>query len=194
MKTILNKKSMFLFMYMPLLFGVVAGSVFFLYFALHDFNLEECGILKFSMKEVFSLTDLQLLVLLLKKRVCQFFFVFIILNIIPYAIVLSSGSALFGGYYSYVASQLFYQYGWKGMVYGLLCFYPHYLCYGISFYLIGKWFLFFPENDRLKKNNVKNAQYFFKIFVIFLLLLLGVFWEIKFQKNILKNFYQYLVP
>lgn len=188
MKTVYNKKSMQWIIGVSVLSGVVIGSVLFLYMMLKNIGIDEISISHFSIKGVCSLPSGKLIVILLKKRITQLLFLFIMLKVFSYWVVLGGYGLFFGGYYGYIMSGLFYQYGFYGTVYGIACFFPHYLCYAIAFYLVGKWFFYLSERDLLSENSVKIPQYFLKFFVIFLLLFLGLFWEINFQKNILKIF------
>lgn len=180
-------------MYIPILLGVSAGSLLFLYFALRGRSVVGNEFFQYPLNNIVSFEGPQMITLILKRRIPQFVFLFVVLNIFSYPVVLSGCSMIFGGYYGYVMSQLFYQFGNKGILYGIICFFPHYICYGLSLILIGKWFYNVSNQYDPGNANVKNTQYFFKFFVIILLLFLGVFWEIKFQKNILNFFYQHLV-
>ncbi len=193
MKAACEKSNVRMFMYIPIVLGVVAGSLLFLYLILHGNHLTEDEFLQYPSSDIASFGGLKLVVFILKRRLPQFVFLWILLNICPYQIVLSGCSMIFGGYYGYIMSQLFYQFGKQGILYGIVCFFPHYICYGISLFLAGKWFYHISNESYLARQNVKNAQYFFKFFVIIIIFFLGVFWEIKFQKNILKFFYQHLV-
>lgn len=180
-------------MYIPILLGVSAGSLLFLYLVLHGSNIAESEFFQYPIDDSVSFGSFQMIALILKRRIPQFVFLFVVLNICSYPLVLGGCSMIFGGYYGYIMSQLFYQLGAKGILYGIICFFPHYICYGASLFLVGKWFYNASNRYYTENANVKNTQYFFKFFVIILLLFFGVFWEIKFQKNILKIFYQHLV-
>lgn len=193
MKTSCEKRNFRILIYLPVVLGVSAGSLLFLYSILHGNNLAGNEFFQYPVKDIASFGGFQLIVFILKRRIPQFIFLLIILNICPYWVVLSGCSMIFGGYYGYIMSQLFYQFGDKGILYGIICFFPHYLCYGVSFLLAGKWFYNVSNQSYMGNQNVKNAQYFFKFFVIIIFLFFGVFWEIKFQKNILNLFYQHLV-
>lgn len=71
--------------------------------------------------------------------------------------------------------------------------FPHYLIYFAMIYLVGKWFRTAPDMKVYSHANVNKLQKLFKYFVIFFSITLAIIWEIKFQKNILNYFYQYLV-
>lgn len=193
MKRLYNQKDFFRYIYIPLLIGIVIGSFLFVYFVIQCGDLYEEGFFQYSVDGIENITSNQLYLFILKRRIPQFLLFFILLNVFSYPVVMCSSEGIFGGYYGYVISQLIYQFGMKGLLYGEVCFFPHYIFYGTGMFLLGKWFYYISEQEIITKNNVKNVQYFFKIFVIIFLLFLGVLWEIKIQKNILKIFYQYLV-
>ncbi|MDE6433460.1 MAG: hypothetical protein K2L07_04455 [Lachnospiraceae bacterium] len=193
MKTSYKKRNAGTLMYISILFGVLAGSLLFLYYVLRGSSIIGNEFFQYPMTNIASFGGSQMITLILKRRIPQFVFLLVVLNIFSYPVVLSGCSMIFGGYYGYVMSQLFYQFGNMGIPYGIICFFPHYICYGISLILVGKWFYNVSNQYYSGNVDVKNTQYFFKFFVIILLLFLGVFWEIKFQKNILNFFYQHLV-
>jgi hypothetical protein len=186
-------KDYYLFFYFPLLIGIVVGTVMYIYLQLQPFSTIGEGLENYPIAGVMSLSDKELLRYILKRRVCQLFLLLLMSGVISYLVLLVGYCGLFGCCYGLAFAQIFYQYGFAGCIYCTLCFFPHYICYGFVIYFIGKWFFCISEEQMLRLENVKKSQYFLKIFVIISFFVLGMIWEIKFQKNILNYFYQYLV-
>jgi hypothetical protein len=189
----LYEKDYYLIFYIPLLIGIVSGTVMYIYLQLQSFSLMEEGLENYSIAGVLSLSDMELIRYILKRRICQLFFLLLMSGVISYAILLAGYCGLFGCCYGLAFAQMFYQYGFEGCIYCVLCFFPHFISYGFVIYFIGKWFLCIPRERMLGMESVKRSQYFLKIFVIIFFFVFGMIWEIKFQKNILNYFYQYLV-
>jgi hypothetical protein len=156
-------------------------------------NLVADGLESYSIAGILSLSDRELTVYLLKRRLCQLFFAVFMSELIPYAVIWAGYSGLFGCCYGLAFAQMFYQFGFWGCAYCMACFFPHFIFYGLVIYFIGKWFFNISKDQMLGIENVKKSQYILKIFVMISFFVLGIIWEIKFQKNILNFFYQYLV-
>lgn len=125
-----------------------------------------------------------------KIRIIQVLFVIFFSGCLPYRTIINAIALIAGWFYGMFFCLLFLQYGFRGIVYNTFCFFPHFLFYGIALFCWGKYILI---KTKLEKT-VKKTQYFFIISVIIFMIFLGLIWEIKYQKNILKFFYQYLVP
>jgi hypothetical protein len=189
----LYEKDYYVIFYIPLLIGIVAGAVMYIYLKLQSFSMVEEGLESYSIAGIMSLSDMELFRYILKRRVCQLFLLLLMSGLISYAVLLVGYCGLFGCCYGLAFAQMFYQYGFEGCIYCVLCFFPHFICYGLVIYFIGKWFFCISKEQMLGIENVKRSQCFLKIFVIIFLFVFGMIWEIKFQKNILNYFYQYLV-
>lgn len=174
--------------------GVVLGSAGYLGdLILYDARYFPNGLEEYSVGAVMNLPAEQLTIYILKCRLGQLFLLALVTIITSYGIAVGLYSLLFGTFYGMAICNFLIQYGIKGVGYGLLCFFPHFLLYFIAMHFCGRWFFGCHEQNRIYYGNVKTAQYFFKFFLIFFLVLISLVWEIKFQKNILKIFYQYLV-
>lgn len=176
-----------------LIIGVLSGSLLYLYLCIHDSSVDNGGLSQYSTLDILNLSNKEIVILILRRRIPQFLFIFLFFHIFQRSLVIYGSGILFGTYYGYSICQMFSQFGIKGVGYNLICFFPHYICYGTAIFYAAKWYGGLSTKEVRNDFYVKKLQYLFKIFVIFFLLFLGVFWEIKFQKNILKIFYQYLV-
>ena len=175
-----------------LIVGVLSGSLLYLYLCIYNSSVDNSGLSQYSTLGILSLNNKEIVILILRRRIPQLFFIFLFFHIFQRSFVIYGSGILFGTYYGYSICQMFSQFGIKGVVYNLICFFPHYICYGTAIFFVAKWYGGLSPKEVENNLYVKKSQYLFKIFVIFFLLFFGVFWEIKFQKNILKNFYQYL--
>lgn len=148
---------------------------------------------EYSIGAVMNLPVGQLAVYIIKRRSEQLLLFVLGMMLTSCGMIVGMYSIIFGTFYGVVACNLLVQYGIKGMGYGLACFFPHYLLYVLAMYFFGKWYYEKQEEKNKYYSNVNYLQYFIKIIVIFILIVFSIVWEIKFQKNILNFFYQYLV-
>lgn len=180
--------------FQALYFGIILGCICYLSDLLFlDAAFFPSGLEEYSIGAVMNLPVKQLMFYVLKCRMTQLIFLILGTIVISYGTAVGTFGLLFGWLYGMAMCNLLVQYGIKGTVYGLFCFLPHYLFYFSAMYLWGKWFCGTGQYEKYYDWNVKIIQYLFKFFVIFFLIVLSLMWEIKFQKNILKIFYQYLV-
>ncbi len=147
----------------------------------------------YSTDVVKNLSVNQIAVCILKRRSQQLFLFVLGAMFASCGIVTGIYCMIFGVYYGVTACSLLVQYGIKGMGYCLACFFPHYLFYLLAMYFFGKWYGEKQEGKYKYYPNINFFQSFVKFIVIFLLIFFSLVWEIKFQKNILIFFYQYLV-
>ena len=180
-----------MYTYGGLCFGVFLGTLIYLlslcldcdYFL--DKGLEDYG---FGM--VMNLPTKELMYFIIKRRVLQTLLIALLFKFFLQNHT-STFLCIFGGmYYGIIICDLIVKYGVGGLLYGFVCFYPHYYLYFLVLHLVGKW-RYEALNNCYEYMNLK--VYFIKGFVIFLLFFLSLSWEIKFQKNFLNYFFQYLV-
>ncbi len=150
-----------------------------------DKGLEDYG---FSM--VMNLPTSKLLFFIVKRRCFQCILIaFLFRFLLP-----NHASAIlcmcFGIYYGIIIADLILKYSVCGLLYGFVCFFPHYYFYFLSIYLLTKWKIQ-SLNDCYEYMNWKVR--IVKFFVIFVLFCLSMTWEIRFQKNFLNYFFQYIV-
>lgn len=182
------------FTYFSVILGVLAGSLFFLIMAIYDpTQVMGQGLEDYKISGVLDLPIVYLSVYVLKRRIGQFILFLILMILFSYSVAASCYCFFFGVYYGGVICSLLVKFGINGLIYGLVCFFPHYLIYFITIYLVGKWFYMTPAAKIYAYTNVNKLQNLLKIFVIFFSIIIAIIWEIKFQKNILNYFYQYLV-
>ncbi|MBQ9984438.1 MAG: hypothetical protein IJP29_07595 [Lachnospiraceae bacterium] len=183
-----------LYTYGMLILGVMLGSLVFLSAImcgnqyLLNFGLED-----FDVAVLFNAPESKIIIHIMKKRIIQLF-IFVLLTILtsyPVATTVFCGS--FGAYYGIVICNLILKYGISGLGYGLACFFPHFMLYFLIIYLIGLWRANAASSAQKYYGNVTKIEMVVKIVVIFSLFLIAVIWEMKFQKNFLNYFFQYLV-
>lgn len=177
-----------------ILLGTILGNLSYLGDKIiYDARYFPNGLEEYSIGAVMNLPVEQLTIYIVKCRMGQLFLLVLGTLITSYGIAVGIYSLIFGIFYGMAMCNFLIQYGIIGTGYGILCFFPHFLFYFFAMYLCGKWFFDYGNRNNMYYGNVKTAQYFFKFFVIFFLIFISLIWEIKFQKNILKFFYQYLV-
>lgn len=180
--------------YFSVILGVVTGSLFF--FILLSSNpvpVMGQGLEDYKISGVMDLPVLYLLLYVLKRRVGQLLLFIILMVLFSYSVAASCYCFFFGAYYGVILCSLFVKFGINGLIYGFMCFFPHYFIYFLMIYLVGKWFYTASPLKNYSYKNVNNLQKIIKYFVIFLAMMAAIIWEVKFQKNILNYFYQYLV-
>lgn len=176
-----------------LIAGVLIGCMLFwgVYLCQQHF-LMDAGLEDFAMDMTVNQGNLQYFLYLICKRLIQALLYIVLLLGFNYMVATCSYGVLCGGYFGLVACDLFFKFGSKGLVYVLLCFFPHYLGYWLSVFCYGCWF----SGNFISVKSYSYVKEFFtlvKIFVIILLIGLSLFWEIRFQKNFFGKIYQYLV-
>ncbi len=152
------------------------------------------GVENYSPEVVMGLPFKQIAVYILKRRSEQMLLFVLGMLLASCGIVTGIYSMVFGAFYGISVCGILVQYGMKGLPYGLACFLPHYLFYFVAMYYLGKWYYEKQEGKYKYHPNVNFLQSFVKFIVIFILIFSALVWEIRFQKNILNFFYQYLVP
>lgn len=178
--------------YGMLFFGVIIGcciyiclcstkEMFFSHYGLEQYNISLTVLDSGTLRHVLRRRISQILIFVLFSVLTSYYFSTIIFSI------------GFGIYYGFVICDLLVKYSMFGFLYGLFCFFPHYFFVFLVLYLICKWNA--DNKKRLIKydKSMNQIEYLIKIFVIIILLVVSFFWEIKFQKNFLNYFFQYLV-
>lgn len=174
--------------------GMIIGC--FLYLAdqiFYDAAYFRHSLDEYSIGAVMNLSTGQLALYIIKQRSEQLLLFALGMMLTSCGMITGLYSMVFGAFYGMVSCNLLIQYGLRGLGYGLACFFPHYLLYILAMYYFGKWFYEKQEGRYKYYQNVNFLQYFIKFLVIFFLIAFSFVWEIKFQKNILNFFYQYLV-
>ena len=180
--------------YRTLFWGMILGVLCYLFDMLYfDSEFFSSGMENYSVSAVTNLPFEQLIFYVLKCRCNQLLLIILGSILISYGFAVGIYSIIVGLFYGMAMCNLLILYGIKGIGYGILCFFPHYCFYFLAIIFWGKWFGCSTEYETMNSGKVKKLQYLFKIFVIISFVLFSLLWEVKFQKNILKNFYQYLV-
>ncbi len=179
-----------IYTYGAILFGFCLGCILCWVMYVHgNGNLLSLGLEDYDISAVLNVPNDKLFFILLKKRIIQMLIFFLFAMLTSYYVTVFCFCSGFGVYYSLVLCDLIIQYGLSGLGYGVVCFFPHYIFYFFAIFFLGRLY----EQSKIYKYTVKKGILFFKIFVIFLFVVIAFFWESQFQKNFLKYFFQYLV-
>lgn len=180
--------------FVPVLLGTAVGSLLLLVMiGILEMPMSEQGLENYGLGALMNLPQKELIFYILKKRGLQLLVYGLLAWSLTYPVAAFSFNGLFGIFYGMITCDLFIKFGFWGLVYSAVCFFPHYFCYFAAIYLGGYWFGRKPVYPSANTSNIKTLQYFIKIIVIFFLFAFAVIWEIKFQKNFLNYFYQYIV-
>lgn len=175
--------------------GAIIGCLIFLGCIMwSDFPILEYGLEDFQISSMLNTSDTTFIIYICRRRILQWGSLLAVWCISSYYVAVGGYNLLLGVYYGFVLTDLFIKFGIKGIPYGLVCFLPHYIFSFGAVYCMGIWFGNVVRKEvNYYYDHVNKMQYFVKIFVVLLLLYISVIIEIKFQKNILNYFYQYLV-
>lgn len=179
--------------YFSIIAGVFLGSVMYLVLYHNQSFLLEYGLEDYKVSGVLGLSEKQLLLYILRRRIGQIILYIILVLLFSYPVITALFCFNFGIYYGVAVSSFLLKFGLKAMAYLNFCFFPHYLFYFFSLYFWGKWVCIQKNNYYSEYKNVNKFTIFVKIFVIFIFLFIAIIWEAYFQKNILNFFYQHLV-
>lgn len=159
-----------------------------------ELPIMEYGIEDFGVLQMKNISNRLYAIYVCKQRMVQWGAFFALGCLASYYVAAGGYNLLVGIYYGFLLTDCFVKFGVRGILFSLFCFAPHYVISFFAVYWMGKWFVAKPAFIQKSCNiYVKNMQYFVKIFLIIFLIAGSVFFEIKFQKNILNYFYQYLV-
>lgn len=181
------------FTYSAVMIGVFLGSIICLILYHNQFFIMEGGLEDFKVSGVLGLPEQQLFFFIMRRRIGQILLFALLISMFSYPVITTLFCFSFGIYYGVTASSLLLKFGIRVAGYLNSCFFPHYIFYFIAVYLWGKWFYVSKNVYCPGYKKINNFPFFVKYFVIFILLILAMLWEIYFQKNILNFFYQYLV-
>lgn len=177
--------------YGALFLGILVGCFVLLLSLVLECNiLGDKGLEEYNISTIMNISTNEMLFYVLKKRVIQIFIYFLMILILPYGTSSFLACSSFGFYYGLMVANLIIKYSFWGLLYGLACFFPHYLIYFVAIYLIGKWR---STSLNVYYQNMKLVEFLVKIFVIIFMIIVSLAWEINFQKIFLNYFFQHLV-
>ena len=180
--------------YGALMIGVLVGCFFLLeMMALGKDGVLDYGLEDYDISVMFNAPSNEIMIHLIKKRCMQVILFLLLFVLTTYYCASFLFCGYFGIFYGFVVCNLIIKYGISGLLYGFICFFPHYMLYFWMIFWGGKWTN--KKQSSLNKcyRDVNGLEYFIKIFVIIGLFTLSLSWEINFQKNFLNYFFQYLV-
>lgn len=191
MKTLVIQNKIYKIQMFVFFVSVLIGSILFIILKCSSVNDSTYDLIQFEPSQITCIPSQNMFVHIIEKRIIMLVFVCGMGLFLPYCMSDKIVAFLFGGYYGFVLSDLFYHSVIYGVLYGFFCFFPHYLMYWhgiLQFYHL-------LQQKQMKNENygVKKIQYFLRSSVIFILFVLGIVWEVFIQKIFLQNFYQYLV-
>lgn len=189
-----SNKKIILCTYGMLVAGTIIGCIlFFCCLLLWDYPVLDYGLEDFHILPTMNISSGTYVSYICERRVLQALLFIAIWAVSTYYIAAVGLYMFCGCYFGFILADFFVKFGGEGIAYVLACFIPHYILLLFAIYLTGCWFAENQMKEQYFYRNVNYVQYFIKIFVIFLLFAGALWIEIKFQKNILNYFYQYLV-
>lgn len=174
--------------------GILFGCLYFLFTILNGNDLlMNYGLEDYDISAMLNVADNEIVFHLVKKRFLQILIFILLVCLTTYSCSSFFFCFGFGFYYGIVMSNLIIKYCLSGLLYGLACFFPHYILYFFVINLCGNWY--FKKKDRFHNcyKDMNKLVFFGKLFVIFFLLFFSLYWEIRFQKIFLNYFFQHLV-
>lgn len=181
--------------YIPMLLGSLLGSLFFLFFnnSFYDY-FSENNMQEYNVTAIMELPFWKLFFYVFRQRAGQILFFILLVLLLSYSIATCLYLFFFGIYYGFVMEQCMILFGVKGIFYCFFCFFPHYLLYFFGLSLFGQCMIEpFIKRKEYSYATINTLQKIIVIVWIVLLFGMGLIWEIKYQKNILNYFYQYIV-
>lgn len=189
-----KKPGNFICTYFAVMIGVLIGCIFFLYnitsqtSSLFDYGLDDYNVVNLQ-----NLSTNRMIFHILQKRIITILIFLSLAFLISYPFSSAIFCGGFGIYYGLLVSNLIVKFGVAGLMYGFVCFFPHYFLYFFMIYLGGKWRMI-QNSATIQSNKQKdNLEHLIKLSVIIVLCFLSLSWEIFFEKIFLNYFFQYLV-
>lgn len=176
------------YMYFFSLFvGMLVGCIIF-FTLLEAAPVDPMGndFLKQLKRDGLNISDLNLYIC--RQRIKQLLLFMGCSYLLSYSVSAILFSFVIGMYYGMVYCGMYLQYGLKGILYTCLLFFPQYVLY---FFCICYTAIIMKQyNQELlycgKKSN--KLKIIINVFVIIMLFVMGLLWEIFFQKNFLQYF------
>lgn len=180
-KKISTVSPLFAWMRKSILAGIVIGGCIY-FFAILCKNYEIHFSDSVGMADIIKQVSLKNLYFYLLKKRCYMFILFFCLAFlfnIKYAVLISG--TIFGMYYGIVMCSSILHENLMGILHAISYFYPHFLFYFLIILIVGGMMNQKDTSCGCSTNHLRSVRikYFLKIFVIILLLLLGVYLELK---------------
>lgn len=181
-----NKHSYKHYTYLPLLLGLITGTLIYIikiifdssrdFYFIEDNIIDICNSLDVGRNSSLYFFNQRIIVAV----------AFLIVQLIfSYYFASAFFNYLFGIYYIIISSNIIFTYGFDGLILIACLFIPHFMFYYYAVCLLGKWFYCNEDSSRNIYERFNNINFFVKIIIIILMLLAGVFFEYFFQKNFL---------
>ncbi len=180
-KNISTVSPLFAWMRKSILTGIVIGGCIY-FFVLLCKNYEIHFSDSVGMADIIKQVSLKNLYFYLLRKRCYMFILFFCLAFlfnIKYAVLISG--TIFGMYYGIVMCSFILHENLMGVLHAISYFYPHFLFYFLIILIVGGMMNRKDTSCGYTTNHFHSVRikYFLKIFVIILLLLLGVYLELK---------------
>ena len=170
--------------YLPLMMGVISGGIIFIIYLLLDGSIDFLS-LESNYFDYFY-TNSSTNTYIINQRIIIFILFLIITLLFSYYFAAFMFNYILGIYYMLFSVYIIIEYGIKGMLGVFVLFLPFFMFYFYSICLMGKWF--FSNSDYLKcqYERFNNINFFVKIILLIVMLLVGMAFEVFFQKNFIK--------
>lgn len=175
-----RKQTYVYYTYLPMLLGIILGGVLYIIMSGLDITMYNLSI----DNDYLSISNLSEISYkyIIKQRI-MLFVAFVILQLLfSYKFTAFLMNMIFGLYYIFFSVRTIIEYGMEGLLFSLILFLPYFLFYFNCVCLIGKWFSCNYDNNNFLYERFNNFNFFVKVIIIIVMLLLGVVFEIFFQK------------
>lgn len=161
-----------------LFLGMLFGCILFFVLVINEFNYFNS--ISLLLNRFYDNTTY--IIYVLKVRILQMLFFIIISYLLSSSIITKIYCGFIGLIYGFIYGYLFMQYGLKGMLMILLIFFPHIILYLLCIKNYDVWIeKYIFHNSGTYYGNVTLKKYIM-LFIILIFYVLGIIWEIKFQK------------
>ncbi len=171
------------------LFSIAAASFIANYLIVSGCSLRYLGIDMSAVNSTLSDENLSVFMVTVFQRIKQLVIIILLFKFIKTDLVLAVLIGLSGVIIGLLVSVETYYQGITGVIYTILCFFPHFVFYCINIKLLSEYY-----GDSHKRSFFSGNGAKLKFVIINLLVfLLGVGSELIINRFFLKNFYQYIV-
>ena len=185
----IHKKNEY-YLYIPTLMGVTIGTFGYL-LRMDQVQAMWMGVENYKIDTVGNFPTWNMVGYIMNQRGIQIALFILLAALFSYVISSFLFCFLFGIYYGITTCSLLIHFGFQGLFYGYVLFFPHFFFYFVALALGSR---IFTVNKREQETVLyPKMQFAIEIIVIVSFLLLGMVWEMRFQNKIIKIFFQHLV-
>ncbi len=189
-----KKNKDFICTYVVMMLGVILGSCVFLFCVAHKMTfLLEYGLEDYDVTNLENLSMNKIIFHILQKRIISIIIFMFLAIISSYQVSSTVFCGGFGVYYGLIVTNMIIKFDLCGLIYAFLCFFPHYYLYLLIIYWGGKWKMIRNRSDMYNNVMRNNVEYTIQLFILIVVFMLALLWEVFFEKIFLIYFFQYLV-